>query len=102
MAKRKKDIHGIFLWKYYAINFKHAKGNNGKENGSGIPTHRQRSLAGYSPWGLKELDMTEQLKKKTTNKEVEDLLPSLVVEASVQFSGTSLTEPYPEDPRPPE
>ena len=23
--------------------------------------HGQRSLAGYSPWGLKELDMTEQL-----------------------------------------
>ena len=24
-------------------------------------SHRQRSLAGYSPWGHKELDMTEQL-----------------------------------------
>ena len=24
-------------------------------------SHRQRSLAGYSPWGLKESDMTEQL-----------------------------------------
>ena len=23
--------------------------------------HRQRSLVGYSPWGLKELDMTKQL-----------------------------------------
>jgi len=23
--------------------------------------HGQRSLTGYSPWGLKELDMTEQL-----------------------------------------
>ena len=23
--------------------------------------HRQRSLDGYSPWGLKELNMTEQL-----------------------------------------
>ena len=23
--------------------------------------HRQRSLVGYSPWGLKESDMTEQL-----------------------------------------
>ena len=22
--------------------------------------HRQRSLAGYSPWGLKELDTTER------------------------------------------
>ena len=37
--------------------------------GNGIPatpvflpgkSHGQRSLAGYSPWGLKELDMTEQ------------------------------------------
>ena len=24
-------------------------------------SHRQRSLAGYSPWGRKELDTTEQL-----------------------------------------
>ena len=24
-------------------------------------SHGQRSLEGYSPWGLKELDMTEQL-----------------------------------------
>ena len=24
-------------------------------------SHRWRSLAGYSPWGHKELDMTEQL-----------------------------------------
>ena len=37
--------------------------------------HRQRSLAGYSPWGLKELDMTEQLThththgKNTSSKE---------------------------------
>ena len=23
--------------------------------------HRQRSLAGYSPWGVKELDTTEKL-----------------------------------------
>ena len=26
-----------------------------------ISSHGQRSLAGYSPWGCKELDMTEQL-----------------------------------------
>ena len=40
--------------------------------------HRQRSLAGYSPWGLKELDMTERLThthththgKNTSSKEV--------------------------------
>ena len=27
------------------------------------PSHRQRSLVGYSPWGCKEYDMTEQLKQ---------------------------------------
>ena len=26
-------------------------------------SHEQRSLAGYSPWGPKELDMTEQLSR---------------------------------------
>ena len=42
----------------------------------GLPTlvflpgefHGQRSLVGYSPWGKKELDTTEQLKKKKTTK----------------------------------
>ena len=29
-------------------------------------THGQRSLAGHSPWGHKELDMTEQLMSYTT------------------------------------
>ena len=29
-------------------------------------SHGQRSLAGYSPWGCKESDMTEQLKTTTT------------------------------------
>ena len=28
-------------------------------------SHVQRSLAGYSPWGHKELDMTEQLSAQT-------------------------------------
>ena len=27
--------------------------------------HGQRSLVGYSPWGCKELDMTEQLSMRT-------------------------------------
>ena len=32
--------------------------------------HRQRSLAGYSPWGRKELDMTEWLtRQKSTRSE---------------------------------
>ena len=39
----------------------------GEGNGDPIPvflpgeSHGQRSLAGYSPWGLKELDTTERL-----------------------------------------
>ena len=28
-------------------------------------SHGQRSLVGYSPWGCKELDMTEQLRTHT-------------------------------------
>ena len=30
--------------------------------------HGQKSLAGYSPWGCKESDMTEQLKNNSKNK----------------------------------
>ena len=30
----------------------------------------QRSLAGYSPWGLKELDMTEQLTLSLSQLEI--------------------------------
>ena len=29
-------------------------------------SHGQRSLAGYSPWGLKELDMTEGLNNNSS------------------------------------
>ena len=32
---------------------------------SGILCHGQRSLVGYSPWGRKELDMTERLSSHT-------------------------------------
>ena len=31
--------------------------------------HGQRSLVGYSPWGLKESDMTEKLTLNTTSKD---------------------------------
>ena len=31
--------------------------------------HGQRSLAGYSPWGHKESDTTEQLNKSSSVKE---------------------------------
>ena len=44
----------------------------------GLPTpvflpgefHGQRSLVGYSSWGKKELDTTEQLKKKKDNQTI--------------------------------
>ena len=31
-------------------------------------THGQRSLAGYSPWGHKESDMTEQLTQQQQSR----------------------------------
>ena len=45
----------------------------GEENGNPTPaflpgkSHGQRSLEGYSPWGCKELDMTEQSMQKGHN-----------------------------------
>ena len=33
-------------------------------------SHGQRSLAGYSPWGHKELDMTKHTRAKVTNFKV--------------------------------
>ena len=33
-------------------------------------SHGQRSLAGYSPWGCKELDMTEQLSSTSWREEM--------------------------------
>ena len=33
--------------------------------------HRQRGLVGYSPWGRKESDTTEQLRHHTTQEPVE-------------------------------
>ena len=50
----------------------------GNPSGNGYPFyhsfllgefHGQRSLAGYSPWGLKESDTTEQLTHTHTGKE---------------------------------
>ena len=42
-------------------------------------SHRQRSLAGYSPWGCEELDTTEMTKQAyredDTNREVNDRVP---------------------------
>ena len=41
----------------------------GERDGNLIPgkSHGQKSLAGYSPWGYKELDMTLQLKNSNNN-----------------------------------
>ena len=42
----------------------------GEENGNPLlpgKSHGQRSLAGYSPWGRKESDMTERLHTHTGN-----------------------------------
>ena len=43
-------------------------------------SHGQRSLVGYSPWGCKELDMTEKpaLSKKTLNKQITGIFPVII------------------------
>ena len=38
-------------------------------------SHGQRSLAGYSPWGCKESDTTEQLNDKRLNKGYQFVTP---------------------------
>ena len=38
--------------------------------------HGQRSLAGYSPWGPKELDMTEQLTLPLSYEIIRAILPT--------------------------
>ena len=40
-------------------------------------SHRQRSLAGYSPWAHKESDMTEQLKLFLTDAKIKPLWEEL-------------------------
>ena len=39
--------------------------------------HGQRSLAGYSPWGCKELDMTKQLTHTHTLRQGSQQRPSI-------------------------
>ena len=41
-------------------------------------SHGQRSLAGYSPWGHKELDMTKHTCAKVTNIKVLKFFPPLI------------------------
>ena len=62
MEEGKGSIPGIFLdWEYPL--------EEGKATHSSILAWRlsmdKRSLAGYSPWGRKEYDMTEQPSKHT-------------------------------------
>ena len=47
-------------------------------------SHGQRSLVGYSPWGHKELDMTEQLSKQATALQV--LLPIKKISFQIMLS----------------
>ena len=40
-------------------------------------SHRQKSLEGYSPWGLKESDMTERITHTHTHTETHTHRPKL-------------------------
>ena len=50
--------------------------------------HGQRTLAGYSPWGLKESDMTERLKHTDTHihTQTHTHTPVLVVQAGLTLA----------------
>ena len=55
--------------------------------------HGQRNLAGYSPWGHKELDMTEQLsthlssnKSKTIKIEYINFIQSLIFTLNIKYA----------------
>ena len=49
------------LLKFYTKMFPGGEHGNPLQHSCLENLHRQRSLKGYSPWGCKELDMTEQL-----------------------------------------
>ena len=60
-------------------------------------SHVQRSLVGYSPWDLKELDMTERLNNnnKKGKKKAKALHPKTRIENKVRFSaGKSSTRGF--------
>ena len=48
--------------------------------------HGQRSLAGYSPWGRKELDMTEQLTLSLSLTSLQSLEPIVLLEIYGMFT----------------
>ena len=56
-------------------------------------SHRQRSLVGYTPWGCKKLDMTQQLNTQARLKVkvlVVQLGPTLCNPMDCSFSGSSV------------
>ena len=50
--------------------------------------HGQRTLAEYSPWGLKESDTTERLKKQT-NKQTNKQTKTFLMTSSIPHSSDS-------------
>ena len=58
--------------------------------------HGQRSLAGYSPWGFKELNMTEQLSTECRPLQSETPEPSSTYQWAGTSLGTSLPRPCPQ------
>ena len=53
--------------------------------------HGQRSLAGYSPWGCKESDTTEQLSKHAEAAEAKAMSKQEVVAAWMKMEGKGQT-----------
>ena len=70
---------------------RHPGGGNGNPLQIFSPgeSHGQRSLVGYSPWGGKDLDMTEQLSTHTCNVMDKPNAPHLnkVIRLSDNFMG---------------
>ena len=48
--------------------------------------HRQRSLAGYSPWGCKEPEMAEAAEHALTNDSISIRKPRSCQQKSLQFT----------------
>ena len=71
----------------------------GEQNGNPLheESHGQRSLVGYSPWGHKELDMTEQLHSLTHNVGEPDSIPGWQ-RSSGEGNGNPLQYPCLENP----
>ena len=57
--------------------------------------HEQRSLAGYSPWGCKDLDMTEQ-DTRPCRYDLNQIPYNYTVEVTNRFKGLVLIDRVPE------